>query len=201
MLCAQARLSTRHCWILRSGSGSVPWPVPSLTPCRVLDVSCGTDDAESVKPRSFLTFRGVGHPTASTPAPRRRNGLACIVNVRSASRVMGQSCKLQPSKARHDVGDLFWPFRPGCPAHTHMICSPQTDCLHASRRNSRAKVDAELEDFEACPSDQSPFYNRPHPTPSPWTASPRGWRQERWACHVTSPEHSRLVARRSFSQG
>lgn len=167
MLCgAHARLSTRHCWILRSGSGSVPCPVPSLTPCRVLDLSCGTDDAESVKPRSFLTFRGAGHPTASTPAPRRRNGLACIVNVRSAGRVMGQSCKLQPSKARHDVPRVIC-SGPSDPVvlHAHDLLAPDrlSPCEPAGLAS---EVDTdELENFEACPSDHSPFYNRPHPTP------------------------------------
>lgn len=69
---------------LWSGSGSLPVPCTAL-PCSVL--TCGTDDAESLKPRSFLSFRGVLSPTASIPALTAQR--ACIVNVRSANEVDG----------------------------------------------------------------------------------------------------------------
>lgn len=103
-------------------------------------------------------------------------------------------------QARHDWVICSGPSDPAR-LHAHHQLAPDrlSPCEPAGLTKG---VDAELEDFEACPSGQSPFYSTTAPTPlkSLDGKSPRMAASEMGlSCH--QPEHSTLVARRSFAQG
>lgn len=191
------------------------WIRTRALPCPILDslfcpvLSCGTDDAEPVKPRSFLTFRGVA--TQQRPSPHRaaaqRACLHCQCPIRQQSgwaRTGMDDLQVATKRGRPHRAWVICsgPSRPGSPARTSTARPRQIVSMRAGgAEEGSPPLTSRILRLAQVASPPSTTVQPPPLHSSAWDGkSPRMAASEMGlSCH--QPEHSTLVARRSFAQG